>query len=83
MVKFLLLSADRDAQDTCVYGLGDLPWLIQLPAFFATLEPSGDPLVGLCLERRHRLKALQQAEVPPEPHWQFPQESHFNSQPHH
>ncbi|XP_031228757.1 beta-1,3-galactosyl-O-glycosyl-glycoprotein beta-1,6-N-acetylglucosaminyltransferase 7 [Mastomys coucha] len=73
----------HDAQDTCVYGLGDLPWLIQLPAFFATLEPSADPLVVVCLERRHRLKALQQAEVPPEPHWQFPQESHFNSQPHH
>ncbi|XP_029329967.1 beta-1,3-galactosyl-O-glycosyl-glycoprotein beta-1,6-N-acetylglucosaminyltransferase 7 [Mus caroli] len=75
--------SDHDAQDTCVYGLGDLPWLIQLPAFFATLEPSSDPLVGVCLERRHRLRALQQAEVPPEPHWQFPQQSHFNSQPHH
>ncbi|EDL06607.1 mCG2578 [Mus musculus] len=74
---------DHDAQDTCVYGLGDLPGLIRLPAFFATLEPSSDPLVGVCLERRHRLRALQQAEVPPEPHWQFPQQSHFNSQPHH
>ncbi|XP_032760606.1 beta-1,3-galactosyl-O-glycosyl-glycoprotein beta-1,6-N-acetylglucosaminyltransferase 7-like [Rattus rattus] len=72
----------HDAQDTCVYSLGDLPWLVQLPAFFATMEPSTDPLVVVCIERRHRLKALQQAEVPPEPHWQFPQESHFSSQAH-
>ncbi|XP_021505774.1 beta-1,3-galactosyl-O-glycosyl-glycoprotein beta-1,6-N-acetylglucosaminyltransferase 7 [Meriones unguiculatus] len=73
----------HDAQDTCVYGLGDLPWLIQSPALFAKFEPSTDPLVVACLERRHRLRALQQAEVPAEPHWLFPQESHFNSQPHH
>ncbi|XP_052040391.1 beta-1,3-galactosyl-O-glycosyl-glycoprotein beta-1,6-N-acetylglucosaminyltransferase 7-like [Apodemus sylvaticus] len=73
----------HDTQASCVFGLGDLPRLIQLPAFFATLGPSADPLVGVCLERRHRLKALQQAEVTPEPHWQFPQESHFNSHPQH
>ncbi|CAH6776717.1 beta-1,3-galactosyl-O-glycosyl-glycoprotein beta-1,6-N-acetylglucosaminyltransferase 7 [Phodopus roborovskii] len=73
----------HDAQDTCVYGLGDLPWLIQSPALFATFEPSTEPLVVACLERWHRFKALQQAEVPTEPHWQFPQESHFDRQPHH
>ncbi|XP_050999843.1 beta-1,3-galactosyl-O-glycosyl-glycoprotein beta-1,6-N-acetylglucosaminyltransferase 7-like [Acomys russatus] len=73
----------HDAQDTCVYGLGDLPWLIQSPALFARFAPPTDPLVVVCLERWHRLKALQQAEVLAEPHWPFPQESHFNSQPHH
>ncbi|CAO2577500.1 Beta-1,3-galactosyl-O-glycosyl-glycoprotein beta-1,6-N-acetylglucosaminyltransferase 7 [Lemmus lemmus] len=73
----------HDAQDTCVYGLEDLPWLIQSPALFAKFEPSTDPLVVACLERWHRLKALRQAEVPSESHWQFPQESHFNSQPYH
>ncbi|XP_028625449.1 beta-1,3-galactosyl-O-glycosyl-glycoprotein beta-1,6-N-acetylglucosaminyltransferase 7 [Grammomys surdaster] len=73
----------HDAQTTCVYGLGDLPRLIRLPAFFTTLEPSTDPLVAVCLERWHRLKALQQAEVPPEPHWPFPQQSHFSGQSHH
>ncbi|XP_008840829.1 beta-1,3-galactosyl-O-glycosyl-glycoprotein beta-1,6-N-acetylglucosaminyltransferase 7 [Nannospalax galili] len=69
------------AQDTCVYGLRDLPWLSQSPALFAKFEPSADPLVMVCLERRHRLTALRQAEVPAEPHWQFPRESHFK--PHH
>ncbi|XP_036041889.1 beta-1,3-galactosyl-O-glycosyl-glycoprotein beta-1,6-N-acetylglucosaminyltransferase 7-like [Onychomys torridus] len=73
----------QDAQDTCVYGLGDLPWLVQSQTLFAKFEPSTDPLVVACLERRHRLKALRQAEVPTEPHWQFPRETHFSSQPHH
>nr|XP_006985411.2 beta-1,3-galactosyl-O-glycosyl-glycoprotein beta-1,6-N-acetylglucosaminyltransferase 7 [Peromyscus maniculatus bairdii] len=74
----------HDAQDTCVYGLGDLPGLIQSPALFANFEPSStDPLVVACLERQHRLKALRQAEVPTEPHWQFPRETSLSSQPHH
>lgn len=82
--KFLFLSAGHDAQDTCVYGLGDLPGLIQSPALFANFEPSStDPLVVACLERQHRLKALRQAEVPTEPHWQFPRETSLSSEPHH
>ncbi|KAM5246247.1 beta-1,3-galactosyl-O-glycosyl-glycoprotein beta-1,6-N-acetylglucosaminyltransferase 7-like [Ctenodactylus gundi] len=65
-------------QDTCAYGLGDLPWIIQSSSLFAhKFEPSADPLVVTCLERRHRLKVLQQAEVPIESHWHFQRESHF------
>uniref|UniRef100_A0A8C5L811 Glucosaminyl (N-acetyl) transferase family member 7 n=1 Tax=Jaculus jaculus TaxID=51337 RepID=A0A8C5L811_JACJA len=67
-------------QDTCVFGSGDLQWIIQSPALFASkFEPSTDPLVVACLERWHRRKALRQAEVPIEPHWHFPQENHFNT----
>uniref|UniRef100_G1TEP9 Glucosaminyl (N-acetyl) transferase family member 7 n=1 Tax=Oryctolagus cuniculus TaxID=9986 RepID=G1TEP9_RABIT len=67
------------AQDTCVYGPGDLPWIIQSPSLFAhKFEASADPLVVTCLERRHRLKVLRQAEVPVEPHWHFQEESPFN-----
>ncbi|XP_015335342.1 beta-1,3-galactosyl-O-glycosyl-glycoprotein beta-1,6-N-acetylglucosaminyltransferase 7 [Marmota marmota marmota] len=66
-------------QDTCVYGLGDLPWIIKSPSLFANkFEPSSDPLVVTCLERRHRLQTLRQAEVPVEPHWSFQQETRFN-----
>nr|XP_017528913.2 beta-1,3-galactosyl-O-glycosyl-glycoprotein beta-1,6-N-acetylglucosaminyltransferase 7 [Manis javanica] len=66
-------------QDSCVYGPGDLPWIIESPALFAhKFDSLTDPLVVTCLERRHRLKVLQQAEVPLEPHWHFQQESHFN-----
>ncbi|KFO31346.1 beta-1,3-galactosyl-O-glycosyl-glycoprotein beta-1,6-N-acetylglucosaminyltransferase 7 [Fukomys damarensis] len=71
-------------QDTCVYGLGDLPWIIGSPSLFANkFEPSADPLVVTCLERRHRLKVLQQAEVSVDPHWRFQQQSHFNLKPSH
>ncbi|EHB18848.1 Beta-1,3-galactosyl-O-glycosyl-glycoprotein beta-1,6-N-acetylglucosaminyltransferase 7 [Heterocephalus glaber] len=71
-------------QDTCVYGLGDLPWIIQSPSLFANkFEPSADPLVVMCLERWHRLKVLQQAEVSVEPHWRFQQQSHFDVKPNH
>ncbi|XP_004484678.1 beta-1,3-galactosyl-O-glycosyl-glycoprotein beta-1,6-N-acetylglucosaminyltransferase 7 [Dasypus novemcinctus] len=67
------------AQEACVYGPGDLPWLIQSPSLFANkFEPSTDPLVVTCLERRHRLQVLRQAEVPAEPHWHFQQQGHFN-----
>uniref|UniRef100_A0A2K6QAG9 Glucosaminyl (N-acetyl) transferase family member 7 n=1 Tax=Rhinopithecus roxellana TaxID=61622 RepID=A0A2K6QAG9_RHIRO len=69
----------RYVQDICVYGPGDLPWLIQSSSLFANkFEPSTDPLVVTCLERRHRLQVLRQAEVPIEPHWHFQQQSHFN-----
>ncbi|XP_027622131.1 beta-1,3-galactosyl-O-glycosyl-glycoprotein beta-1,6-N-acetylglucosaminyltransferase 7 [Tupaia chinensis] len=66
-------------QDACVFGPGDLPWIIQSPSLFASkFEPSAEPLVVLCLERWHRLRVLGQAEVPTEPHWHFRQQSHFN-----
>ncbi|XP_012583539.1 PREDICTED: beta-1,3-galactosyl-O-glycosyl-glycoprotein beta-1,6-N-acetylglucosaminyltransferase 7 [Condylura cristata] len=66
-------------QDSCVYGPGDLPWIIQSPSLFANqFEASSDPLVVTCLARRHRLRVLRAAEVPVEPHWRFDQEGHFD-----
>ncbi|XP_037356616.1 beta-1,3-galactosyl-O-glycosyl-glycoprotein beta-1,6-N-acetylglucosaminyltransferase 7-like [Talpa occidentalis] len=66
-------------QDSCVYGPGDLPWIIRSPSLFANqFEASTDPLVVTCLERRHRLRVLRAAEVPVEPHWRFDQEGHFD-----
>ncbi|XP_075383777.1 putative beta-1,3-galactosyl-O-glycosyl-glycoprotein beta-1,6-N-acetylglucosaminyltransferase 7 [Tenrec ecaudatus] len=66
-------------QDTCVYGPGDLPWVIRSPSLFANkFESSKDSLAVTCLERRHRLKVLRQAEGPVNPHWHFQQDSHFN-----
>ncbi|KAM9590203.1 beta-1,3-galactosyl-O-glycosyl-glycoprotein beta-1,6-N-acetylglucosaminyltransferase 7-like isoform 1-T4 [Trichechus inunguis] len=66
-------------QDICVYGLGDLPWIIQSPSLFAhKFESSTDPLAVTCLERRHRLKVLRQAAAPLDPHWHFHKNTHFN-----
>ncbi|XP_031999236.1 beta-1,3-galactosyl-O-glycosyl-glycoprotein beta-1,6-N-acetylglucosaminyltransferase 7 [Hylobates moloch] len=70
----------RYVQDICVYGPGDLLWLIQSPSLFASkFEHSTDPLVVTCLERRHRLRVLRQAEVPTEPHGHLQRQSHFNT----
>ncbi|XP_004620254.2 beta-1,3-galactosyl-O-glycosyl-glycoprotein beta-1,6-N-acetylglucosaminyltransferase 7 [Sorex araneus] len=69
----------RYVQDSCVYGLGDLPWIVQSPSLFASkFEPSEDPLVVTCLERWLRRRVLRDAEVPLEPHWAFQAQTHFN-----
>ncbi|XP_032950610.1 beta-1,3-galactosyl-O-glycosyl-glycoprotein beta-1,6-N-acetylglucosaminyltransferase 7-like [Rhinolophus ferrumequinum] len=69
----------RYVRESCVYGPGDLPWIIQSPSLFASkFDSSTDPLVVTCLERWHRLRVLRQAEVSVEPHWRFPQQTHFD-----
>ncbi|KAM8996396.1 beta-1,3-galactosyl-O-glycosyl-glycoprotein beta-1,6-N-acetylglucosaminyltransferase 7-like isoform 1-T6 [Ara ararauna] len=66
-------------RDICVYGLGDLQWIIESPHLFANkFEPATYPLVMDCLERRYRLKVLHQAEVPIEDQWHFQEENYFN-----
>lgn len=75
---FVFLSTGRYDHESCVYGPGDLPWIIRSPSLFANTFDSTDPLVVTCLERWHRLRALRQAEAPVEPHWHFPRDSHFN-----
>ncbi|KFV40881.1 Beta-1,3-galactosyl-O-glycosyl-glycoprotein beta-1,6-N-acetylglucosaminyltransferase 7, partial [Gavia stellata] len=66
-------------RDICVYGLGDLQWIIESPHLFANkFEPATYPLVMDCLERHYRLKVLHQAEVPIEDHWRFQEENYFN-----
>lgn len=70
-------------RDICVYGLGDLQWIIESPHLFANkFEPATYPLVMDCLERRYRLKVLHQAEVPIEDHWRFQEENYFNMKLH-
>ena len=79
-LSFCVLSAGHYVQDTCVYGPGDLPWIIQSPSLFANQFDSTEPLVVSCLERWHRLRVLGQAEGPVEAHWHFQRESHFNTE---
>ncbi|XP_036989533.2 beta-1,3-galactosyl-O-glycosyl-glycoprotein beta-1,6-N-acetylglucosaminyltransferase 7-like [Artibeus jamaicensis] len=70
--------AGRSDRDSCVYGPADLPRLVRSPSLFASkFESSAEPLVLACLERWHRRRVLQQAEVPVEPHWHFPRQTHF------
>ncbi|XP_058706367.1 beta-1,3-galactosyl-O-glycosyl-glycoprotein beta-1,6-N-acetylglucosaminyltransferase 7-like [Poecile atricapillus] len=68
-------------RDICIYGLGDLQWIIESPHLFANkFEAAGNPLALECLERRLRLKVLRQAQVPIEQHWRLQERSHFNMQ---
>lgn len=74
------LSAGRYVGDSCVYGPGDLPWIIRAPSLFASkFDSPADPTAVTCLERRHRRRALRQAEVPADPHWRFRQQRHLNA----
>ncbi|XP_031807525.1 beta-1,3-galactosyl-O-glycosyl-glycoprotein beta-1,6-N-acetylglucosaminyltransferase 7 isoform X2 [Sarcophilus harrisii] len=66
-------------RNICVYGLGDLQWIIESPHLFANkFELATYPLVMECLERRYRLKVLNQAEIPSESHWHLQETSYFN-----
>lgn len=59
-------------RDICVFGLGDLRWLIDSPHLFANkFDPSRYGLVTDCLERHYRLRVLEGAEVPVEQSWYF------------
>ncbi|XP_018961722.1 beta-1,3-galactosyl-O-glycosyl-glycoprotein beta-1,6-N-acetylglucosaminyltransferase 7 isoform X2 [Cyprinus carpio] len=57
-------------RDICVYGIGDLPWLIEKESMFANkFETARFPEALDCLELWHRHKVLQHATVPIQPSW--------------
>ncbi|XP_078270824.1 LOW QUALITY PROTEIN: N-acetyllactosaminide beta-1,6-N-acetylglucosaminyl-transferase-like [Rhinoraja longicauda] len=54
----------------CVYGLGDLEWLVRRDSLFANkFEVDNHPLVAECMERWLRGRTLSQSEVPIQPEW--------------
>ncbi|XP_054984919.1 N-acetyllactosaminide beta-1,6-N-acetylglucosaminyl-transferase isoform X2 [Sorex araneus] len=56
----------------CIYGPGDLPWLMNSQSLFANkFELSTYPLTLECLELQLRQRALNQSEVPLQPSWAF------------
>ncbi|XP_043945982.1 beta-1,3-galactosyl-O-glycosyl-glycoprotein beta-1,6-N-acetylglucosaminyltransferase 7-like [Protopterus annectens] len=66
-------------RDICVYGSGDLKWIIQSQSLFANkFELSTYPLTIVCLERRYRIKVLQEAEVPIQPQWHLQKNVYFD-----
>ncbi|XP_074531050.1 putative beta-1,3-galactosyl-O-glycosyl-glycoprotein beta-1,6-N-acetylglucosaminyltransferase 7 [Halichoeres trimaculatus] len=72
-------------RDICIYGLEDLPWIIDKKSMFANkFESNTFPEALDCLEQWHRNKVLNQATVPIEPSWLLATQSkssrkHFNS----
>ncbi|XP_025746713.1 N-acetyllactosaminide beta-1,6-N-acetylglucosaminyl-transferase isoform X3 [Callorhinus ursinus] len=62
----------RYVHGICIYGNGDLKWLINSPSLFANkFELSTYPLTVECLELRLRERALNQSETVIQPSWYF------------
>ncbi|XP_056129645.1 beta-1,3-galactosyl-O-glycosyl-glycoprotein beta-1,6-N-acetylglucosaminyltransferase 7 [Lampris incognitus] len=60
----------RYVRDICIYGLEDLPWIIERNSMFANkFESSTFPEALDCLEQWHKNKVLRQAMVPIQPSW--------------
>ncbi|XP_024408075.2 N-acetyllactosaminide beta-1,6-N-acetylglucosaminyl-transferase isoform X3 [Desmodus rotundus] len=56
----------------CIYGNGDLKWLINSPSLFANkFELTTYPLTVECLELRLRERTLNQSETAIQPSWYF------------
>ncbi|XP_067229003.1 beta-1,3-galactosyl-O-glycosyl-glycoprotein beta-1,6-N-acetylglucosaminyltransferase 7 [Chanodichthys erythropterus] len=59
-------------RDICVFGIGDLPWIIEKESMFANkFETASFPEALDCLELWHRHKVLQHATVPIQPSWRL------------
>ncbi|XP_077053833.1 putative beta-1,3-galactosyl-O-glycosyl-glycoprotein beta-1,6-N-acetylglucosaminyltransferase 7 [Siphateles boraxobius] len=59
-------------RDICIFGIGDLPWIIKRECMFANkFEIASFPEAVDCLELWHRHKVLQQASVPIQPSWRL------------
>ncbi|XP_044205244.1 beta-1,3-galactosyl-O-glycosyl-glycoprotein beta-1,6-N-acetylglucosaminyltransferase 7 isoform X1 [Thunnus albacares] len=62
----------RYVRNICVYGMEDLPWIINKKSMFANkFESKTFPKALDCLEQWHRNKVLMQATVPIEPSWRL------------
>ncbi|XP_066124568.1 N-acetyllactosaminide beta-1,6-N-acetylglucosaminyl-transferase isoform X1 [Saccopteryx bilineata] len=56
----------------CIYGNGDLKWLVNSPSLFANkFELTTYPLTVECLELRLRERTLNQSETAVQPSWYF------------
>ncbi|XP_040889630.1 beta-1,3-galactosyl-O-glycosyl-glycoprotein beta-1,6-N-acetylglucosaminyltransferase 7 [Toxotes jaculatrix] len=70
----------RYVRDICIYGIGDLPWIINRNSMFANkFERNTFPEALDCLEQWHRNKVLSQATVPIDPSWLLAIQSNSSS----
>lgn len=67
-----LPSTGHYVHDICIYGNGDLKWLINSESLFANkFELNTYPLTVECLELRLRERTLNQSETTIQPSWYF------------
>lgn len=71
-VSLALSSAGHYVHGICIYGNGDLKWLMNSPSLFANkFELNTYPLTVECLELRLRERTLNQSETAVQPSWYF------------
>ncbi|MEQ2217479.1 hypothetical protein XENOCAPTIV_011774, partial [Xenoophorus captivus] len=57
-------------RDICVFGVEDVPWIIEKKGMFANkFESNTSPEALDCLEEWHRNNVLNHATVPIDPSW--------------
>lgn len=72
-------SPGHYVRDICIYGIEDLPWLVDRNSMFANKFESGALSEALdCLEQWHRDKVLRQATVTVDPSWLLAIQDHSN-----
>lgn len=72
LTVFVLSLAGHYVHGICIYGNGDLKWLINSPSLFANkFELNTYPLTVECLELRLRERTLNQSETAIQPSWYF------------
>nr|XP_057911453.1 beta-1,3-galactosyl-O-glycosyl-glycoprotein beta-1,6-N-acetylglucosaminyltransferase 7 isoform X1 [Doryrhamphus excisus]XP_057911454.1 beta-1,3-galactosyl-O-glycosyl-glycoprotein beta-1,6-N-acetylglucosaminyltransferase 7 isoform X1 [Doryrhamphus excisus] len=70
----------RYVRDICIYGVEDLPWIINRNSMFANkFDSHVSPEALDCLEQWHRNKVLSQATVPIEASWLLATQSNLSS----
>ncbi|XP_051996661.1 beta-1,3-galactosyl-O-glycosyl-glycoprotein beta-1,6-N-acetylglucosaminyltransferase 7-like [Xyrauchen texanus] len=70
----------RYVRDICIFGIGDLPWVVNKDSMFANKFETASFLEALdCMELWHRNKLLQQAKVPIQPSWNLAKVVNVNS----
>lgn len=78
-VKCCSSVSGRYVRNICVYGMEDLPWIIDRNSMFANkFEGATSPEALDCLEQWHRNKVLNQASVPIEPSWLLATQGNWN-----
>lgn len=69
---FFSLITGHYVHGICIYGNGDLKWLINSSSLFANkFELTAYPLTVECLELRLRERTLNQSEIAIQPSWYF------------
>ncbi|XP_047202770.1 beta-1,3-galactosyl-O-glycosyl-glycoprotein beta-1,6-N-acetylglucosaminyltransferase 7 isoform X3 [Girardinichthys multiradiatus] len=67
-------------RDICVFGVEDVPWIIEKKGMFANkFESNTSPEALDCLEEWHRNKVLNHATVPIDPSWLLHSQINSNS----